>query len=242
MSTPFLDSMRPFLTQNTFLGALPAVVLDALLRKGQEQSYEKGDFIYRRGDPGDSLMVVLQGRVKLANINVSGKEVVIDFLAAGDVFGETSALDGRERAVDAVALERAGILVIQSRELLPILLSHPEAMLSVIRVLCDRSRAGAAIIEDNTLKMRARTARGLLRLARQHGLRSPDGTLHLTISQEQLGKYLDLTRGNVNRQLATLKIAGLIRTAGMEISIVDEDGLDEIAAQAEEPDGGNAKT
>jgi CRP-like cAMP-binding protein len=182
-------------------------------------------------------MIVLRGRIKLANTNVSGKEVTIDYLAAGDVFGETSALDGRERAVDAVALESADILVIPSRELLPTLLAHPDAMLAVIRVLCERSRSGAAIIEDNTLKMRARTARGLLRLARQRGHRGAGGMLQLTISQEELGKYLDLTRGNVNRQLATLKNAGHIKVQGTEITIVDEKGLDEIAAHGTGEDG-----
>jgi CRP-like cAMP-binding protein len=229
--------MRPFLKQNTFLGGLPAAALDALLRKGEERAFERGDFIYRRGDPGDSLMIVLRGRVKLANTNVSGKEVTIDYLAAGGVFGETSALDGKERAVDAVALERADIFVIPSAELLPALLAHPEAMLAVIRVLCERSRAGAGIIEDNTLKMRARTARGLLRLARQRGRKGPGGMLQLVISQEELGKYLDLTRGNVNRQLATLKVAGHIKVQGSEITILDEKGLDEIAAQGSGDDG-----
>jgi CRP-like cAMP-binding protein len=237
MTTPFLDAMRPFLKQNTFLGGLPADALSALLSKGEACAFERGDFIYRRGDPGDSLMIVLRGRVKLANTNVSGKEVTLDYLAAGDVFGETSALDGRERAVDAVALESADVLAIPSRELLPALLAHPEAMLAVIGVLCERSRAGAAIIEDNTLKMRARTARGLLRLARQRGQRTEGGLLHLTISQEELGKYLDLTRGNVNRQLATLKIAGHLRVQGSEIIIVDELSLDEIAAQGTGEDG-----
>ena len=239
MTTPFLDAMRPFLTRNTFLGGLPAAALDALLCKGQECAFEKGDFIYRRGDPGDSLMIVLRGRVKLANTNVSGKEVTIDYLAAGAIFGETSALDGKERAVDAVALESADIFVIPSRELLPTLLAHPDAMLAIIRVLCERSRAGAAIIEDNTLKMRARTARGLLRLARQRGHKRPDGVLQLIITQEELGKYLDLTRGNVNRQLATLKVAGLIRVLGTEIIILDEKGLDEIAAHATTEEGSN---
>jgi CRP/FNR family cyclic AMP-dependent transcriptional regulator len=237
MTTPFLDAMRPFLKQNTFLGGLPTDALSALLSKGEGCAFERGDFIYRRGDPGDSLMIVLRGRVKLANTNVSGKEVTIDYLAAGDVFGETSALDGRERAVDAVALETADVFVIPSRELLPTLLAHPEAMLAVIRILCERSRAGAAIIEDNTLKMRARTARGLLRLARQRGQRGVGGLLQLSISQEELGKYLDLTRGNVNRQLATLKIAGHIKVQGTEIAIVDEKGLDEIAAHGTAEEG-----
>ena len=223
------DSVRPFLTRNTILGRLPDVVLDALVRKGQVKSYAKGALIYRRGDPGDSLMVVISGRVKLANTNVGGKEVALDFLGVGDILGETSALDGKERAVDAVALEGSDIFVVYTRDLLPTLLEHPQALLEIIRVLCERARAGAAIIEDNTLKMRARAARGLLRLARRRGRR--DGaTLILTISQEELGKHLGLSRANVNRQLGQLKLANLIRIDGTEISIVDEQGLDEIGA------------
>ena len=54
----------------------------------------------------------------------------------------------------------------------------------------------------------------------------------LAISQEELGKHLGLSRANVNRQLGQLKLANLIRIDGTEISIVDETGLDEIAAPA----------
>jgi CRP/FNR family transcriptional regulator, cyclic AMP receptor protein len=225
------DSIRPFLTRSTILGRLPEVVLDALVRKGQLKSYDRGDLIYRRGDPGDSLMVVIGGRVKLANTNVGGKEVALDFLGVGDILGETSALDGKERAVDAVALEASDIFVVYTRDLLPTLLEHPKALLEIIYVLCERTRAGAAIIEDNSLRMRARAARGLLRLARRRGRRSADGaTLVLAISQEELGKHLGLSRANVNRQLGQLKLANLIRIDGTEISIIDETGLDEIGA------------
>jgi len=239
MSThaPDLDSVRPFLTRNTFLGRLPDVVLDTLVRKGQVRRCEKGDLIYRRGDPGDSLMVVISGRVKLANTNVGGKEVALDFLGVGDILGETSALDGKERAIDAVALETSDIFVVYTRDLLPTLLEHPQALLEIIRELCERVRAGAAIIEDNTLKMRARLARGLLRLARRRGRRSADGTsLLLAISQEELGNHLGLARANVNRQLRQLKLANLIRIDGTEIGIVDEQGLDEIGADCSSND------
>lgn len=230
MPTHSLETVRPILTKNTFLGRLPEVVLDALLRKGQVRTYAKGALIYRRGDPSESLMVVITGRVKISNTSVGGKEVVLDFLGVGDIYGEFSALDGKERAVDAFALEDSEVFVVYSRDLVPTLIAHPHAMLEVIRVLCERARAGAAIIEDGTLRMRARAAKGLLRLARQRGRRAADGApLQLTISQEELGKYLGLTRANVNRQLGQLKNAGMIRINGTEISIVDEKGLDEIA-------------
>ena len=103
-------------------------------------------------------------------------------------------------------------------------------MLEVLQALCEKVRAVAALIEDNTLEMRGRTANGLLRLARQHGRTSPDGTcLQLTISQEELGKYLGMSRENVNRQLGQLKIASVIKINASEISIMDEKGLLDIA-------------
>ena len=162
--------------------------------------------------------------------SVGGKEVVLHFLGVGDIYGEIAALDGKERVADAVALEDSEIFVVHTRDLLPTLTSHPDAMIEIIRALCEKVRAGAATIEDSTLEMRRRTARGLLRLARQHGRTSADAaSLRLTISQEELGKYLWLSRANVNRQLAQLKLANLIKINGMEISIIDEKGLAEIA-------------
>jgi CRP/FNR family cyclic AMP-dependent transcriptional regulator len=235
--SPHPDSVRPFLTKNTFLGRLPDVALDALIRRGQVRTYAKGAFIYRRGDRGDSLLVLITGRAKLANTNVDGKEVVLHFLGAGDICGEIAALDGKERAADAIALEDADIFVVSTRDLLPTLAAHPDAMLAIIRELCEKVRAGAAIIVDSTLEMRGRTAMGLLRLARQHGRRSADGVcLQLTISQEELGKYLWLSRANVSRQLGQLKLANMIKISGTEITIIDEKGLAEIATDPSSKD------
>jgi CRP/FNR family cyclic AMP-dependent transcriptional regulator len=223
------DGIRPFLTSNTFLGRLPPAVIDVLVGKGQLKRFAKGAVIYRRGDPGDSLMVVIKGRIKLTNITVEGREIVLYYAGTGEVLGEIAALDGKERAVDTVALEDTELFVVHTRDLLPALTAHPGAMLDVVRLLCEKIRIGAAIVEDNTLEMRGRTARGLLRLAQRHGHRRADGAqLQLTISQEELGKFLGLSRANVNRQLAQLKIANLIRISGTEITIIDEGGLSDI--------------
>ena len=227
---PHLDRVRPFLKGNTFLGRLPDVVLDALICKGQVRSFAKRAFVYRRGDPGDSLVVLIKGRIKLTNINVGGKEVVLHHVGVGDIFGEIAALDGKERGADAVALEDSETFVVCTRDLLPTLIMHPHAMLEVMQALCEKLRAGAAIIEDSSLEMRGRTAKGLLRLAREHGRTSADGTsLQMTISQEELGKYLGISRPNVNRQLGQLKLANIIEISGTEISIIDEKGLVDIA-------------
>jgi CRP-like cAMP-binding protein len=206
------------------------------MHKGRVRKFARGEVIYRRGDPGDSIMVLITGRAKLTNVSPNAKEIVLHFLVEGDVFGEIAALDGGERAAHAVALEDAEALVVHTRDLLPVLMSNPPAMLEIVLALCEKVRLGAAIIEDNTLEMRGRMARGLLRLARRHGRSQGSSvSLELTISQEELGKYLDLSRANVSRQLGQLKSAGIITIAGTQITIADPEAL---AAIGETPDAG----
>lgn len=224
------ESICRFLQRNTFLGQLPDAALDSLVERGQRRSYARKEVIYRRGEPGDSLMVVVSGRVKLTNVNASGKQIVLQFLAPGNVYGEIAALDGKERAVNAVALEDSEIFLIYSRDLIPTLRAYPDAMLGIIGVLCERVRAGAALIEDSTLEMRGRVARGLLRLAQQHGARCAHGiSLQLPVSQEELGNHWGLSRPNVSRVLGELKESDIIRIDGSQITIRDEAALMEIA-------------
>jgi len=229
--------IRGFLKGNTFLGRLPDDALAALMGRGQLKRYAKRDVVYRRGEPGDSLMVVVEGRIKLTNINAGGREIVLHYLVPGDIYGEIAALDGGERAANAVALEDSEIFLIHTRDLMPTLRAHPDAMLEIIKALCEKVRAGAALIEDSTLEMRARVARGLLRLARQYGQKGAEGIyVQLALSQEELGNYLGLSRPNVSRQLGQLKEANVIRIDGTQIVITDEEGLDDIADAASSGD------
>jgi CRP-like cAMP-binding protein len=229
--SPVIDRIRPFLRNNTFFGGLPDAALNALIGRGHTKKYAKGEVICRRGEPGDSVMVLLAGRIKVTNISSDAKEVVLNFLGVGDINGEIAVLDGKERTADAVALEACEAFVVYARDLLPALSAHPAALLEIIQLLCEKLRSTSAIIEDNTLEMRGRTARGLLRLAQQHGRTSKEGIrLDLTVSQAELGGYLGLSRENVSRQLGRLRDANVITIHGSQIIITDEQGLTVIAA------------
>jgi CRP/FNR family transcriptional regulator, cyclic AMP receptor protein len=231
--SPLADRVGPFLKSSTFLGGLPDDAVDALMRRGHIKKYAKGDVVCRRNEPGDSLMLVLTGRLKITNVNADGREVVLNFLGAGDINGEIAVLDGKERTANAIAIEDTEAFVVYSRDLLPIITAHPQVMLEIAQILCEKLRAASAIIEDNTLEMRARVAKGLLRLAQQLGRTSKDGIrLDLGVSQTELGNYLSLSRANVSRQLGQLKDAKVLRIQGAQIVIVDEKGLSEIAEAA----------
>lgn len=224
------DDIRAVLRAGSVLASLPDDALDELLRRARVVRFTKGNSIYQRGDPGDSLMVLLSGRVKIANVTADAREVVLNFLGPGDLNGELAALDGKPRSADAVALEPTEALVIWRRDLLPVLEQHPKAMLGVIEALAGKVRVMSAAVEHAGLQMTAKAASALLRLAELHGREVSDGTLiDIRLSQRDLGNYAGLSRENMNRQLAALRDQGLIRLDGALVVIVDREGLQAIA-------------
>jgi CRP-like cAMP-binding protein len=219
-----------FFKSLTFLGALPDEARAQLLKRGRMVRFGPGQTIYRRGDAGDSLMIIVSGRVKISNTTANAREIVLNFLGPGDVAGEIAALDGEPRTADAIAIEATQAFQLTRSELRAVLSAHPQAMLSIIEKLCAKLRATSAMAEEGLLPMSGRCASGLLRLASQHGRKCEDGILiDLAVSQRDLGNYLGLARENTNRQLGVLKDSGLIRTEGNRILILDLEALQEIA-------------
>src|SRR5947207_5743414 len=119
--------LRSFLKSHTFFGGLPDAALDALIRRGHTRKFSKGGNIFRRGDSGDSLMVIVSGRIKIANVSADAKEVILNFLEPGDINGEIAVLDGNERSAAVITLENSEIFVFFRRNLMHVLTVHPHA-------------------------------------------------------------------------------------------------------------------
>src|SRR5215210_5711620 len=93
------------LRQVPLFAQLPPDALGALEERLRMRRYGKNDAVFFQGDPGMSLCIVRTGRVKLALSSPEGREIIIDLLGPGDVFGELALLDGEPRSADAVATE-----------------------------------------------------------------------------------------------------------------------------------------
>ncbi len=228
------EQARTALQNSSFLGGLPAALLDQLAQRAHVKTYDKGETIYRRGETGDTMMVILTGRVKITNVTAEAREVILNFLGPGDVNGEIAVLDGGERTANAVALEETQALVLYRRDLLPVLTADPASMLEIITILCDKIRATSLIVEDNSLQMQGRTASGLLRLANQHGRKTAAGIrIDLKLSQRDLGNYVGLSRENTSRQLKDLREAGLVIVDDQALIIPNLEALRERAESGE---------
>lgn len=227
-----LERVREALADSDFFGSLTEEEIERLVAFGSTVKIGAGQLIFQKGDPGDSLAVVVEGRVRIGTVSADGREATLNYVEAGQSFGEMAILDGKPRSADATALEPTELFLLRRRELLAFVERHPEVALRMLAVLCQRLRRTTEMVEDAGLRaMAPRIARALLRLAADHGRRQPEGVrIALKLSQRELGAYCGLARENVNRQLSLWRDAGLVRTDAGHIVLLDQAALERIAA------------
>src|SRR5262245_27083175 len=111
---------------------LPADALEVLATRLRRRRYARGDTIFYQGDPGAYLCIVHNGRVKLGLTSPEGREIIIDLLGSGEVFGELALLDGEPRSADAVAIEPTELLLLERDEFRRWLLERPALGLELL--------------------------------------------------------------------------------------------------------------
>jgi CRP-like cAMP-binding protein len=221
---------RAILERHFLLHHLPVEVLDNLSRFARVQKFAKGDVIVRKGAAGNGMMAVVEGRVKISTVSPDGKEVILDFINPGEVFGEIALLDNRERTANAVAMEACQVMVLERRDFLPFLERHPQACIKLLSVLCGRLRQTNQLIEDSLfLNVASRLAKRLLDFTRQYGERRSEGILiHLKLSQQEIGALIGVTRESVNKQLSAWQERGWVKVSRGAILVTNIEALESV--------------
>jgi CRP/FNR family transcriptional regulator, cyclic AMP receptor protein len=172
-----------------------------------------GQSIFARGDPGDFLLAIAEGQIRLSIVSDEGRELSVRHARRGQIIGEIALLDGRPRSADAMAvgmvkaftLSRAGLKTLQAR--FPVLQSL------LVEFLCHRLRETTDQLEAIALyPIEVRLARFLL-LALKGRKPEPNRRvpLELGFSQSELAQLLGASRPKVNGALGQLEALGAIR-------------------------------
>ena len=114
---------------------IPGEDLAHVARVAREESFEPGEAIFREGDPGDSLYLLLSGRVRIHK-----KERPIAELGGRECFGEMAILDLEPRSASATALDDTLCLQLLREDFEEILALKPSIAFGVIRILSRRLR------------------------------------------------------------------------------------------------------
>jgi CRP/FNR family transcriptional regulator, cyclic AMP receptor protein len=223
MIGPTYQEKRQIFEQNFLLGKLSPSEIDALLTYSRVERYPAGEEIFAKGSPGNSMMIVLRGRVRISSISLTGKEIVLNRISAGEIVGEIATLDGGERSGDAVAITDCELLVLNRRDFMPFLENHADICLMLIKILCQRLRQTSEQVEDLQFRhLEGRIAKALLHLSERSGTAGLDGrVLELHMSQSELANIVGSSRESVNKQLQAWQKAGFIDLAKGSIVIRD---------------------
>ena len=194
------------------------------------RALRKGAILFRKGDEGTCFYVLLSGAIRVEAPSERGRAAVFNFIFPGDIFGELAALDGGARTADAVAMEKTELLVIDRREVLPLLRKYPDFALRFIEILAGRVRRTSEQVEDIFfLDLRGRLAKALIFLQR-HGP-ADSSTAKIRVTQWEISQLVGGSRESTNKQMREWERRKIIRIERGGVVLLKEDLL---AAEARE--------
>jgi CRP/FNR family transcriptional regulator, cyclic AMP receptor protein len=194
------------LRQTSLFRSLPAGDLEALAAASRSRTFRRGQIVFTAGDPGDTLIVVISGRIKVVVRSADGGELTLTIIGPGDVLGELSVADGGPRSADAETLDECRLLLMPRETILDVCSRAPavaQALTASIAAMLRRLTEAASDLVF--LDMPRRVAKVLLGQPR-----GDDGVVRLTVSQEELAHQVGSTRQSVNAALRGFERRGWI--------------------------------
>jgi CRP-like cAMP-binding protein len=187
----------------------------------------KGAFLFKEGDSGEHVYVIVEGKLKLGTSSGDGRENLLSILGPGEMFGELSLFDPGPRTSTATAVTDVKLLSLGHEKLIPWLRENPEVSLQLLARLAQRLRRTNEAVGDLVFSdVPGRVAKALIDLGERFGKESPEGLyVHHELTQEELAQLVGASRETVNKALADFAGRGWLRLDGRAVLITDLERL-----------------
>lgn len=216
-----------------FLEPLNDSARSALEQRARWVRYTANDTIIDRETESRDVYFVVEGRVRVVNFSISGREITFDEMEPGGVFGELAALDGMPRSAAVVALTDTLVASISPDTFLNLLRDHPDLAVGVMQELTKIVRTSTERIMDlSTLGAHNRVHSEILREARVH---ADDDANAARISpipvHADIAARVSTTRETVARVLSDLTKQGLVKREKDALVILDLGRLEDLVEE-----------
>ncbi len=211
-----------------FLNTLGKAEVAALIKLGTARRYPARSVLFRQGEPGIFVLLLLEGWVKTASHAYSGDEALLAIRGPGDVLGEFSALDGQPRSATVSALVPVRAIRIDAERFVEHLKGNSQTMYQLLVHTVDRLRqSDRERLRYVSADGSRRLARLLLDLAARHGRGSSDGTvIDLPLTQHELANAAATSREVAARYLSLMRERGVVVTRRRQIVLVHPEVLE----------------
>jgi CRP/FNR family cyclic AMP-dependent transcriptional regulator len=199
------------------LAPLPEGTLRAIAASGVVRAFPRNSVLINEGDQGDSLYIVLAGKVKVFASNAAGKEVVIDFHGPGEYVGEMS-LAGAPRSASVITVEPTTCAIVTRAHFREFILAYPDFVLHLVEKLIHRARLATENVKSLALSdVYGRLVRLLVTLARD-----VDGkqVVPEKLTQQDIAERVGSSRDMISRLMKDLVGGGYLAIEDRTIVIL----------------------
>jgi CRP/FNR family transcriptional regulator, cyclic AMP receptor protein len=217
MATDVTGALR----QTELLRSVTDKDLEAIAAASRVRNVRRGQVLFTAGDPSDTVILVLSGRVKVVVRSADGAELTLTIIQPGSVFGEISIADGGPRSADAEALEDCRLLLVPIGLIADLCARVPSVTLAVMGSITATLRRLTEAASDLVfLDLPRRVAKMLLSQPR-----ADDDVIQLKMSQEELAHQVGGTRQSVNAALREFERRGWIAIHDRAVTVKQADAL-----------------
>jgi CRP/FNR family cyclic AMP-dependent transcriptional regulator len=207
--------VKSILRRTDLRRSAPDEVLDAVATASRLRVFRRGQVVFTRGDPSDTLFVIISGRVKVVVRSADGGELTLTIIQPGGVFGELGIADGGPRSADADALDECQLLLVPLETVQGICAREPPVVQALLNSTTATLRRLTEAVSDLVfLDLPRRVAKVLLSLPR-----GDDGVIRPALSQEELAHQAGGTRQSINATLRGFERRGWIEVHDRAVTI-----------------------
>jgi CRP-like cAMP-binding protein len=232
MVTPMAVGPRlQALKSNPVFASLPAREINALAAATREDPVRARDYIFMEGDAAESLCIVRSGRVRIVRHSKAGKDVILELLGPGEIFGGVAVIENRPYPASAQAVEASVILKIPAQALIAVSDRHPSVIRELALMMARRLRTAHNSVKSLAIDpVEARLAAMLLRLAERDGQRDQRGlALPFHLTRQSLADMCGTTVETTIRVMSRWTRDGLVLDDDGRLIVADVERLRVIA-------------
>ena len=191
--------------------------LRGIASTGVVRTFPRHTVLINEGDQGDSLFVILSGRVKIYSSNEAGREFVIDFHGPGEYVGEMT-LDGAPRSASVITVEPTTCAVVNRAQLRDFILAHPDFAMHLIERLIHRVRVTTGNLKSLALSdVYGRLVRLLYALAKDVDGRQ---IVPEKLTQQEIADRVGASRDMIGKLMKDLVAGGYLAVEDRTITIL----------------------
>jgi CRP/FNR family transcriptional regulator len=182
---------------------------------------KNNDYVFMEGDPSDWLYIVAKGEVKIVKHTVAGKDIILEIMSPGDIFGGVAVLDRRPFPASAQAMEATNVIGISRNNLLKIMEEYPILKLEIVKYFSDKLRDSHEMLKNiATERVEKRIASLLLKLSEKTGVSEGDYIkIDFPLTRQEISEMVGTTVETCIRTMSKFQKQNMVKTSGNRILI-----------------------